>query len=346
MEEVKFRAIDGDGHVFEDITAIREHLEHPYCGYRDLWPQDGWQRDLGKERPYRGPASTAQDWIVALEKGNLECAVVYPTMGLFTPFILDRDYRFAFVRAYNNWLSEQVCSPSSGRIMGMGILPTHEPEEAAKELRRGVTELGLVGGLFPTDGFQFLLGNQKYDPVFEAAAELGVPIAIHGTGSHLGGAGVEMFSKFIQVHFLAHPFGILRQFTSMMFEGVFERHPSVRFAFLESGVTWVPWALDRMDDEFDHRGDVDAPTLKRKPSEYVRQGGNIFFGCEAGEKLLGPTLNLIGEDVVLYASDFPHWDGTYPRSLHELEEREDITESQRYGILRGAAKRLYNLGND
>ena len=156
--------------------------------------------------------------------------------------------------------------------------------------------------------------------------------------------GAEVFPKFIQAHAVAHPYGILRQFTSMMYEGVFEKFPTVRFAFLESGVTWVPWWLDRLDEEYNDRGAVDAPLLTKRPSEYVHQGGNIFFSGEAEERLLGAAMNLIGNDIVMYASDYPHWDHEYPSSLHKLQARTDLTPEQRYGVLRGGAERFYGLG--
>ena len=127
----------------------------------------------------------------------------------------------------------------------------------------------------------------------------------------------------------------------MMFEGVFERFPGVRFAFLECGGTWVPWYLDRMDEEYEHRGDEEAPALTRKPSTFVYEGGPLFFGCEAEERMLGPTLDIIGDDTVMYASDWPHWDGDYPKSLIEMQQRSDLTEAQRHGLLHGAAARFY-----
>ena len=114
-----------------------------------------------------------------------------------------------------------------------------------------------------------LLGHRSFHPLYQAAAELGVAIGVHASGSHLGGGGVELFPKFIQAHTVSHPFGILRQFTSMMFEGVFEKFPTVHFAFLECGGTWVPWWLARMDEEFEHRGEQDAPALAIKLHRYV-----------------------------------------------------------------------------
>jgi uncharacterized protein len=346
MTQPKVRAIDGDGHVGENSSKIHEYLEEPYKEFRSgtsgpggLVPLDGWDRYLGR-RLYRGAAGRTEDWVQALQRGDMEATVLYPSMGLFLGFIKDPDYQVAFARAYNTWMAKDICSAEKG-VYGVGLLPTYYPDEAVKELHR-IKELGLKAAMFPADG-SHLLGQRLFHPVYQAAVDLDFPIATHAAGSHLGGAGVEMFPKFIQAHTVAHPFGILRQFTSVMFEGVFELFPTLRFAFLETGCTWVPWWLDRMDEEFEKRGDVEAPVLKRQPSEYVQQGGNVFFGVEARERLLGQTLDLIGNDIVMYASDYPHWDGDYPESLFAIARREDLTESQRQGLLRGAAQRFYGL---
>jgi uncharacterized protein len=83
--------------------------------------------------------------------------------------------------------------------------------------------------------------------------------------------------------------------------------------------------------------------LTKPPRDYVHKGGNIFFGCEPGEGLLGATMDYIGDDIVMYATDYPHWDGDYPESLEEMKVRPDLTETQRYNLLRGAAARFYKL---
>jgi len=129
----------------------------------------------------------------------------------------------------------------------------------------------------------------------------------------------------------------------MMFEGVFDKFPTVKFAFLETGATWVPWWLDRLDEEFENRGAVDSPLVKNVPSSYVHKGGNIFFGCESNERMLPQVLDLIGEDIVMYASDYPHWDCEYPESLHTVMERKDLSETQRQALLHDTAARFYGL---
>ena len=98
-----------------------------------------------------------------------------------------------------------------------------------------------------------------------------------------------------------------------------------------------------MDEEYEHRGEEEATDLKRKPSAFVHEGATLFRCREAEERMLGPTLTLIGSDTVMYASDWPHWDGDYPASLFEMQNREDLTEEQREGVLHRAAMRFYGL---
>ena len=102
-------------------------------------------------------------------------------------------------------------------------------------------------------------------------------------------------------------------------------------------------SFDRMDENFEFRGYQEAPMLKKKPSEYV-ESSKIFVACEPEERLLPETLRIIGEDSVVYASDWPHWDGSYPESLFELEAWAELTPEQKEKILVDNPKRLYDLG--
>ena len=340
------RMIDGDGHVTERTSNIMEYLESPLRERASgtatffLTPSDGNDRYLGGKL-MKGRGNTCNAWLEALDMGALDAAVLYTTSGLYLGMVNDPDHAIAVARAYNNWLSHELCQPSDGKLFGMALLPVQDAQEAATELRRATTELKLCGGMLPTDG-PHLLGDPKYDVIYQTAAELDCPLALHGSGSLLG-QSLDTFPKFIQTHTMSHPISILRQFTNLMFQGTFEKFSTARFGFMETGGTWVPWWLDRMDEEFEHRGADEAPALTKKPSDYVHKGGNIFFGLEAEERLLGPTLELIGDDLFMYASDWPHWDGDYPESLHEVQHRKDLTETQRANVLGGAAERFYGL---
>jgi uncharacterized protein len=154
--------------------------------------------------------------------------------------------------------------------------------------------------------------------------------------------GTEPFPKFIQAHTVSHAFGQLRQITSMVFEGVPERFPRLRIAYLEAGAGWVPYFVQRMDEEFEKRGHAEARQLSQRPSEYVKSG-NIYFSCEADEILLPQAIDYVGAAQILYASDFPHWDHSYPQSVKELIDRPDVTEAAKRRIFSENPRRLYRL---
>ncbi len=96
-----------------------------------------------------------------------------------------------------------------------------------------------------------------------------------------------------------------------------------------------------MDDEYAKRA-PEAPALKKKPSDYIRSG-NIFFSCEADEWMMPQAMKLIGDGAIVWASDFPHWDNSYPQSIDDIRERGDLTEAQKNKILNDNARRLYGL---
>jgi predicted TIM-barrel fold metal-dependent hydrolase len=128
----------------------------------------------------------------------------------------------------------------------------------------------------------------------------------------------------------------------MIFQGVLERFPKLRVAFLEIGCTWLPYWLDRMDEHWEKRGKIETPDLKRPPSECVRER-LVYFSVEAGEKLIPETLKYVGEEHFVFASDIPHWDNEFPENLHELIAREDISASAKEKILAKNARAMYNL---
>jgi len=336
-----FPILDADGHVTETAEQVAPYLDEPYRRRPltfSIYPADGWDRRLlGTLGDWAGDA---ESWLRALDKGGMELTVLYPTSGLFVSFLKDRAWAVALCRAYNRYLHETFVK-ASPRLRAVALLPVQDPEAAAVELRHAVRELGLSGAMLAADG-SHLLGDRRFDPIYEEAQRLGVMLGVHASGSHLGGAGVDLFPSFIQAHTVSHPFGQMRQLTSVVFEGVPERYPTLRLAFLEAGAGWAPYWMERMDDEFAKRGATEAPVLKRRPSEYVR-GGYVYFSCEADEWLLPQALKLVGESQVVYASDFPHWDHGYPGSVEEIVNRGDLTAAQKRKVLGENCRRLYGL---
>ena len=141
-------------------------------------------------------------------------------------------------------------------------------------------------------------------------------------------------STFAEVHAYAFPAGLLLQFTSMICQGITVRFPNLRIAFLEIGATWLPYYLDRLNEHWEMRGEYEMPLLKNSPSETVK-AANIWVSLEAGETMLGPTVDYIGAEHLLYASDVPHWDSEFPESLENLWERTDVSTEERMAKYKG-----------
>jgi predicted TIM-barrel fold metal-dependent hydrolase len=338
--------IDADGHVMEREWEIREHLGPPY---RDLaWAQtysffpslDGWVR--GFTSPGRRDDPDAPTWVRFLDDCGIERTILYPTAALASGLIQDRDWAVALSRAYNDWLHARFMQ-ASPRLLGMAVLPVQAPAEAARELRRAVQELGMPGAVLPAVTITDRpYGHAEFQPLLEEANRLGCVLSIHGAVSLR--LGIDQFDSFIKTHTLEHPFGLMIQLTSLMFDGAFERYRDVRWAFLEAGVGWVPYMMDRLDEEWERRGQRWAPSLRRKPSEYLRQG-NIYVSCEIEERTLPYVVEMLGADQILWASDYPHERERhqYLGDIPEFAERTDLSEETKRKILYDNAVRLYRL---
>src|SRR5580765_5156810 len=192
MTQTSFTVIDADGHVTESQEQISKYLDDPYKRrpqVSSFYPWDGWDRrllgTLGQT------AGDAESWLRALDKGGMELTVLYPTLGLFMSFLKDREWAVRLCRAYNTLMHEEFIKVSP-RLQAVALLPVQDPAAAALELRRAVSELGHVGGMLAADGTH-LLGDERFLPVFEEADRLGVMLGVHASGSHLGGAGVDLF---------------------------------------------------------------------------------------------------------------------------------------------------------
>jgi predicted TIM-barrel fold metal-dependent hydrolase len=128
--------------------------------------------------------------------------------------------------------------------------------------------------------------------------------------------------------------------------GVLERFPRLKVVFLESGIGWMPWFIDRLDEAYESvREDwiADRDELSRQPSEYLLSG-NCWFSCEPDEPNLGVIVDSLGEDQVIYASDYPHFDCDFPNSVAELVQDSGLSGRVLEKVLGGNARRLYTLG--
>jgi predicted TIM-barrel fold metal-dependent hydrolase len=342
------KVIDADGHIYENHEEIEEYFEGRYRGMRRarayaLFPSlDGWPRGLGAGRPDKITETRPEDVIKFIDHMGLESTVLYPTAALAIGLVQDAGWSCSISRAYNNWFHARYIKKNS-RLKGVAVLPLQNPQAAADELRHAVEKLDMVGGFLPSATvMNKALGHPDFHPIYRAAEALGVPIGIHGAPSR--GFGFDYFEDQGQVHALEHPFPLMIQFTSIVCDGVLERFPKLKIAFLEAGCGWLPYMMDRLDYEYETRGGRSFPNMKKKPSDYVKDCP-VYVTCEPEETSLAYVTQVIGADRLMFPSDYPHERvyGEFLKDIPELLARPELTDSTKQKILYDNPKEFYRI---
>lgn len=271
-----FGVIDSDGHINEPEDELRSYIEGPYGEIKNsihryipnasgsigggiLVTHSSFDTTLGGRLGANGPEGfpTPDEWLAKADEGNMSTICLFPTTLLAYSVITDNDYLVALTKAYNNYLSEKWLKHSP-RFKAVALMPFPEVEESIKEMRRCVTELGFSGVFIAAVGFG-LLGEKKYDPFWAEAERLGTAVAVHGGHAT---AEYQRYTKFIQRHTIGFPVSNMMQMMHMTYEGVYEKFPNLKVGYLEAGCTWVPYMLDRMDEEWEKRGWFETPNCK------------------------------------------------------------------------------------
>lgn len=338
------KVIDAVSHAADHPAVYNEYLDERFVYRRRIVGTNKTFATWFPSEPYdRRMSQTLGKWVMNpkqrlkdMDLMDIDVSIMYPTAGLSVSQVREASYAAALCRAYNNWSSDQC--KHSRRLKAAALLPLTAPELCAAELNRAVVKLGLIGGVLAVSGLRRSLSDPAYFPLYEEAQRLNVPLSVHASGGDEPGS--EILSSFIAVHTCGHPFPILRQLTGLLFDGIFERFPKLTFAFLTAGCGWLPYWANRMDKEYKRRA-KEAPKLKAKPSEHLLNG-RIYYSCESDEKLLNTVIDLVGDDRIMYASDYPHWHMVYPESAVLIKDRKDLSEDSKRKILRENALRFYS----
>ncbi len=354
-----FRRIDTDIHVrWSHDNVLRDRLPK---SWQDRWSNGGGHTQAGlriQPRYYNplethvgstvttvgsqavdDPATLIKDWIVPQQ---LDAAV----LGVFDAPALstygDIDYPIEVCRAVNSWLAEEWLD-ADPRLHGSIVVATQDPQAAAAEIRRAAKHPRMIQVMLP-NGTRMPYGHRHYHPIYEAAAECGLAIAIHtgteGIGtSHAptpcGWPGTLAELRVTRsTTFLAH-------LTSLITEGTFVRFPTLKVIGFESGLAWLPTYLWRFDKNYKGLRS-ECPWLKELPSEYTRR----FFrfgtqGAEPGEPVseFWRLLQSTGmDDLLMFSSNYPRWDHDIPDSSYVLSS---APETKREAIWSGTALDTY-----
>jgi predicted TIM-barrel fold metal-dependent hydrolase len=178
-----------------------------------------------------------------------------------------------------------------------------------------------------------------------------MPLSVHPQTGHDGvlgvsgvmGAGSERFRKYAYVHMTAFPFELMIAMMHMIGEGVFDRYPKLRVGFMEGGAGWLPFWAERFDEHIEKLA-PQMPDLKRRPSDIIR-GEQVTLTCESEETGLDRVFAANGDNTVMYASDYCHWDCHFPYSVKDVVDGSDLSFVQKEKLLNKNAVEFFQLKN-
>ncbi len=287
--------------------------------------------------------------LAVMDDERIDMALLYPTIGIaWEAMVESPQLATAYARAYNRWIVD-FCSHDRRRLVPIAHICLKDPAGAVEEVKRARVD-GCAGVYLSPDppardGRQF--DDPALAPFWETVQDLDMPIAFHVVarsesplapylGGDISAAGGEAVFSFT---FLA--LDVMAAFTSMMTRGMFERYPRLKCAVLEAGSNWITAWLDRMD----HKTEVmhAFTPMKLLPSEYFKR--QCLISAEPDESITAAVARHLGEDYVIWASDYPHLDASF-NVVGEIREKiAGLPESAQRKILGENALRFYGLSH-
>lgn len=273
------------------------------------------------------------------DEEGITAEVLYPSLGMVLCNHPDIHYKKACFAAYNRWLGE-FCATDSRRLIGIPIISMRTPQEAVDELRT-IHAQGFRGVMLPGDPAVEDYDHVCYDEFWRLCVELGMPVSFHILTTKDG--ILERVRGSRLVHQIVTVRGLQNIIMMMILGGVFDRHPKLHVVCVESDAGWVPHFKFRMDHAYErHRFHLRAETLQQLPSTYFDNNIFVTFQDDYSVKQVKDGLNL---ERVMWATDFPHSDGTYPHSRQVMADvTEGMSDAQRANILYNNAAALYGIG--
>lgn len=370
--------IDADGHCSEPQEGLAQWMPGEYAARAPITIKDNlgysrmvlegriWGKSEGLGPTVTGPFAPhirsrgsrpgMQDplqRLVDMDEEGIDVAIIFGTpIALTVNGLQDKGLAAALCHGVNRWLVEEYLVPDPKRLKGIGLIPCQDPTAAAEELEYLAAHRGIVGAMLPTNVYGINLGDRRFDPIYAAAQEIGMPLCVHPQTGHDGqygvsgvmGAGTERMEKYSYVHMTSFVFEPMIALMHMIGEGVFDRYPRLKVAYVEGACGWVPFWAERLDEHFEKLR-PQWSLLERKPSEVI-SSEQVRFTCEPEEHILPYVLDAIGPSQVMYASDYAHWDCEFPESVRMLSSIPGLEEKRQRMVLGGNAIAWFNLKSE
>jgi uncharacterized protein len=289
----------------------------------------------GEKRPYDQVHRGAWDPVARLAQqaqDGIAAEVIYPTIGMFLYAHPDVDLKAACFAGYNRWIAE-FCSVAPDRYFAAGPIALKSPQDGVAELR-AAKALGLRSVMLPNMPGEADYDSPIYDPFWEEAVNLEMPLAFHT----LAAGGLDKKVRGSNLNKIYTTIQAVQELLGMfVLTGVFERHSDLRVVCVEGDAGWLPHYAQRMDRFYrEHKYFNSTGALKKTPSEYIFD--NIYMTFQ-DDVIAFQYIESMNADRLMWANDFPHPDASWPNS-------KELLATQRISAARSsAAMRQTSIGS-
>ncbi len=358
-----YNVISADSHVSEPPEVWAQYIEPAFkarAPYMKREPQGDMFYCEGLPTSHMGlvgPAGVAPKDMVNLtrfDQGNrkggwdpnerlkdqaadgVDAEVLYPSVGMRMFRLKEGPFQRALFRAYNRWIAD-YCKTHPDHYRAVGMINTDEVELAIADLHEA-RQLGLGGAMIAQTPKTEPYSSKRYDPLWAAAQSLEIPVSLHIVTD-----ANRMPGDDLMIEYASWPYWVQRTLSTLIFSGVLDRFPSLKVVSVENDIGWVGNYLQRVDNAFYKHAPRKGSNITsgRMPSEIFRQQVYCtFINDRSGMRLW----DLIGEDNIMWSSDYPHIDSTWPNSQKAIErDFVGVPEPVKRKVLRDNAARLYHF---
>lgn len=289
-----------------------------------LWVVEGRHRDTHTLMNPEGRVSE-------LDQMGIDVQFLFPST-LYARMTADPFFEAAMFRAYNRYMGRQ-CGVNPKRLKWAGLVPLREPREAIASLEEMI-ELGTSAVVVFGTARDRMLSDPSFTPFWEEFARSRLPLCVHMGASFP--PFDEMVRTFLDAHALSMALPAQMAFVALVGQGMLDRYPDLRLAFMEFGAEWLFYMVGRMDHYLERDRVIQPKVLSDKlPSRLIKdylKSGRIFVCGEMEDPLMKEEIALLGEDQLLFSSDYPHGEAR-ENAATNLLDRKDITERQKQKIL-------------
>ena len=332
--------ISADSHVMEPPSMLRDRVAPAFRERAPMLPKF----DLGQGFQAHPGGSDPIHRLTEMETDGLRGEVLYPT-NLLPHFAMDdAGLQQACFRAYNDWLIE-YCRVAPERLIGIAAISVYDIDVAVRELER-VAKAGLKGSIIwqaPHADLPFHCAH--YDRFWAASQDLNMPVSLHiltGHGYHNKSdfydvRGIENYRASVVLKLKE----IADAFFELIFYGVLERHPGLKFVSVENEISWLPFMLQQWDYYYRRFRATNPPPISKDPSEYFK---SQLFGTFFRDTVAGHNLEWWGQDNCMWSNDYPHPNSTWPESRKRIaQDLGRLPAETRHKLVCDNVAKLYRL---